>query len=331
MTQTLRASFQPLAAIEKVSYEGQPEHMKRYKSGYENFFNRLPVIKSTDQCLMKNISDSQNVFRELGEKLQTEDWVISESAALHPKEFSRSIIGLEEPIIYDDYVKQGKEIIVSKWGDGFSSPIHGHVEGYTHEYLIHGKLLISSYWMPYTGKRIVRYLQQKLYDKPGDLITGYFKSTSGMQRDSMIHSLKSIGNSASLHYVPEHSRDGNGNTFELEQFDNFYDPQVDDFKQVSSSEVTKNAIIGDVIMVRSDNVPYLGTRYIVITGPAIIKEYGLRREDIVIPAVKNNILDRLFHENRQLVLLKLTDTAKKAFHDFHGITVENNVVNLKNQ
>jgi hypothetical protein len=79
---------------------------------------------------------------------------------------------------------------------------------------------------------------------------------------------------------------------------------------------------GEVVMVRSSNVPDYGDHFIVITGHPIMKDHGLRPQDVAIQASTNGIsLLDLFDMEMGLTLLKLKKDARQAFHDFHGITM----------
>lgn len=96
---------------------------------------------------------------------------------------------------------------------------------------------------------------------------------------------------------------------------------------LDASEVTRvtgeQALIsqvGDVYLVRSQNVSSLGDHYIVIIGGLIQKPHGLRPEDIAyaIPDGQQTPLDA-FPPEEALVLLKLDDHARVRFYDAYGV------------
>lgn len=84
--------------------------------------------------------------------------------------------------------------------------------------------------------------------------------------------------------------------------------------------------IGEVALVKSISVTELGAHFIVITGPRVMKEHGLRPQTFTIPAKDDEILKTV---NRPLVLFHLNKQAKEEFYNFYGLELSNNSVNLK--
>jgi len=140
----------------------------------------------------------------------------------------------------------------------------------------------------------------------------------------IVHSFTSIGNSETLHYLPEHTRDGRDNGFVVEHFDDVYTLTEGDVVPVTGQQAYYSRI-GDVLLVRSKNVPDLGVHYIVITGAPVLKPWGLRPQDVAIVAPNNRLIEN-WQEDEQLVLLKLNQLAATAFREFHGIKVQDKKV-----
>jgi hypothetical protein len=167
--------------------------------------------------------------------------------------------------------------------------------------------------MPYPDRLIARHLDRRLFNKPGDIVADYYKEVGQkFSRQNLIHNFTSIGNSASLHYVPEHTRDGRDNQFSVESFDDFYELCGGEIINNPDASTMK---IGEVYLVRSSAVPYFKVHYIVITGEPIMKEAGLRPQDVVIPST-SKILDDI---EGDVVLMKLDYTTTKLFHQFHNL------------
>lgn len=328
--QFLTASNNPVDDIELIAYPGQPIERKMYHEGYEHFFENLPVLNDADPLLTEKIGVSKTIMQFLSKALQQDAWTTSLQPL--PSGFNRTILGMEAPIVgQDGHVKEGAEIVLARWGDGHTSPVHGHAAGYLHEELIFGKMRVNTYRITDPKNRIVRPVRTDIYDKPGTIASMY-TANNGDQRSALVHNFTSIGYSGTLHYLPEHTRDGRDNGYRVEYFEKYYALQETDFTQLKAQEGLEQLRIGDVALVRSQNVPEYGDHFIVITGKPILKEHGLRPQDFAIHApYASYVLDK-YDPIMGLRLLKLNDKAKAAFHEFHGITVENNTVNhIKNR
>jgi hypothetical protein len=96
--------------------------------------------------------------------------------------------------------------------------------------------------------------------------------------------------------------------------------------QVRSDEVeqisTENAMYlqkGDVVLVRSANVPNYGDHFIVVTGKPIQKQWGMRPQTIeFFTETAKEVLDNFLPYNG-VVALKLKPSIKEAFHKLHGM------------
>ena len=322
----LVASKTPEKDVELVSYVGQDPRKKMYKSGYEIYFEEMPVLVEDDPLFEQKAYLSKVVMQQLGKRLvQKADWLKTNVPGVG--EFFRNIVAMEPPVLLDDEVKEGAEFVVAQWGDGFTSPVHGHATGYMHEEVLFGKVLVNSYRMVNPTSTVVRPVKTEIVTE-GTFVSEYapHSEANPFKRQTLIHNFTSIGYSATLHYLPEHVRDGRDNQFTVQHFDDVFSyKEGEDLTQITAQQGF-SLKPGDVALVRSSNVPEYGDHYIVITGPVVVKEHGIRPQDTSIAAPKaSKILDK-YTPIQGLTLLKLNDAAKAYFLEFHGITVENNKV-----
>lgn len=315
----LEASTTPKDDIEKIAYSGQDPLRKMYRSGYELYMDIMPVLRDNDPQLDEKIKLSKDVMHGLAEELHDSSWV----REMEPEKngFNRTILAIAPPkVTAGGSFEEGPEFVLAKWGDGHTSPVHGHSVGYMHEDIIFGKMRVNTYRMTSPSSKVVRPISVQIVEK-GTFVSSYNPKDIEQQfkRQSLVHNFTSIGFSASLHYLPEHTRDGRDNQFVVEFFDDFFEYDAMDFRQITGKEAMY-ARKGDVILVRSLNVPEYGDHYIVITGAPVMKEHGLRPQDVAIPAPTNILLDK--HEPKNgVILLKLNDRARVAFHKFHDISL----------
>lgn len=329
-TQYFKASKNPSQAIATVTYSGQELKRRLYQAGYESYMDALPVLNASDVNLTSKLQASQSVMNALASELVSEGgWATEEDVP--DGDFKRVIIAIEDPLvsIADEHlaVTEGKEIIVAKWGDGFSSPVHGHAAGFLHEELLSGQMLVHLYRMISPESNVVRPVSTDIY-KGHKVIASSFSTPPAdakFKRQSLVHNFQSIGQSSSLHYVPEHTRDGRDNSFKVEFFDDKNGLSIDEVTQITGRDgmyLRK----GEVCLVRSTNVPEYGDHYIVITGQPVMKEHGLRPKDVAIQAPSASSFLNQFELRNGLTLLKLKPEAARRFREFHGINIENGEV-----
>lgn len=317
----LKASKNPEEDIQMVMYPGQPEHMRKYQPGYEDFFNQLFVLEDNDVLLEAKLKHNTTIMESLGNYLLGDKWLNSNLPA--PGKFERHILAIQDPEMgVDNRVNhEGAEIVIAKWGDGHASPVHGHADGHLYEQILTGKMKVNIYRMHDREKGVVRLVKTDLIEN--QLLISKFSKKNPMakwKRENVIHNFVSVGESVSLHFLPEHTRDGRDNTFQVEYFEDSFTFGSKSFERISAQEGMYSRI-GDVILVRSSNVPELKDHYIVITGHPVMKEHGMRPQDVAIDAPHASyILDEC--EDNGLILLKLKPEVKALFLAFHGITIE---------
>lgn len=327
----LKASNNPLDDLNAVAYEGQPIENRMYKSGYEEYFESLPVLNDNDMRLQLKVDYSKVLMNQLADRLKNDPW----TASLKPLDggFNRTILAMEKPeTVFEPeggylkgHTREGSEIVLARWGDGKTSPVHGHGDGLLYEQLIFGKMRVNTYRIIDQKNRIARPVETKIYNGFESIAVQYTRKQAHV-RSALVHNFTSIGYSASLHYVPEHTRDGRDNGFAVSYFEDFQFLNCKEFTQFNAQEGIANLRIGDVALVRSANVPEYGDHYIVITGKPILKEHGLRPQDVAIHAPYAGYALNMFEPIMGLTLLKLSDTLKDAFYNFHDIKMENGKV-----
>lgn len=332
--QTLEASKTPVYDIGKIAYEGQPANMRQYKHGYERWFEQLPLIhgRENNEALAYKVQRSNDVLQRLAESLKGIYWLRDNHPG--PGEFDRTILGLETPLrlppqLAGKEYREGAEIVVARWGDGFASPVHGHAAGLLHEQLISGKMRVNTYRRYTNG--VARIVETKIVT-PGTIASMYTKQSldpaMANERHALIHNFVSIGQSQSLHFVPEHTRDGRDNYYAVEWFQDEYD-LTGKVERITSQQGLRLQV-GDVALVRSTNVPDYGDHFIIITGHPVIKEHGLRPQDLAASdGARKTILDQ-YQPQHGLTLLKLNPEAAEAYREFHGIQIIDRKVILPN-
>lgn len=325
-TRFYEASKRPMEDMNLIAYPGQPYRQRMYRPGYEQYLNRLQVIEpdSVNEC---QVNGNRTTIQKLAGELRNTQWL--QAAYMGENEFARTVLALEQPKIMKcgalKTYKESVELIVAQWGNGFSSPVHGHAAGYMHEEILFGKMLVNTYRLMGEDGNIVRPLRTDIVG-PGTFVSQYSPAAQNarFKRQNLIHNFTSIGTSSSLHYLPEHTRDGRDNGFAVQYFDDYFPMIKKDVTRVTSIQALYSQI-GEVILVRSSAVPEYGDHYIVITGRPVVKEHGVRPQDVAIQAPKNKLLNE-YTMNIGLTLLKLNKPATEAFLQYHGIVIDNGKV-----
>lgn len=310
----MKSSTTPLQAIQAVTYPGQSPERRMYHPGYDHYMDMMPEISKTDLFIPEKVAQAKSVMQRLADQLKQSEWI--KQNPLGEGGFDRTILAIENPIEVDaefpggQVVKEGSEIVMARWGNGFTSPVHGHAAGYMHEEILFGKMRVNTYQI--VGEKLVRPLRTEIVGE-GTFVSQF---SDQPERTTLIHNFTSIGFSASLHFLPEHTRDGRDNRFEVEEFN---DISAADLTQITAQD-GMYLQIGDVALVRSTNVPEYGDHFIVITGHPVVKEHGLRPQDTAIMASKkmSQLLDS-FEQKMGLTLLKLSAEAATNFKNFHNI------------
>lgn len=314
----------PIQDIMRVAYKGQNPDLRQYRN-YSSFLARMPKMHDDDLYLVDKFIETRNVLEELSTKVAEDKWF--DKNAPNEGKFKRTIIAMEAPIKTKNGIKEGAELVVAQWGNNFQSPVHGHNTGYMHEEIIKGKFLVNMFRLHDEDAGVVRPVVSFVKEK-GVFVSEHNKANSKhkYKRQTLIHNFRSIGATTSLHYLPEHTRDGRDNGFIVERFGDVRNIYKDYVKQLSTEQALEQLQIGDVAIVRSANVPELGDHYVVIVGDKVMKANGLRQQDKSIDAPDaKGVLDA-FEPINGLTLLKLKKELRKEFLEFHGIKVIKGIV-----
>lgn len=321
----LQPSTNPIDDIARIAYMGQPLEMRMYKEGYEDYFAGMPILQDDSKYLHERVQLTKSTVKLLANELRDDPWTASLQPL--PGRFNRTILGLEAPaVLQDGTLKEGTELVLARWGDGHTSPVHGHAAGYLHEELLFGQMRVNTYRIIDAVNRIARPLRTDIYSEPGTIASMY-TAKNNTERSALVHNFTSVGYSASLHYLPEHTRDGRDNRFTVDYFEDEFALDWGAFTQINAQQGLWELKVGDVALVRSGNVPEYGDHYIVVTGRPVLKPNGLRPMDVAIHAPHAGYVFEGFKDILGLTLLKLNDGLKQSFLDFHGIKiVGNNVI-----
>lgn len=300
--QTLTVSPDPIQEIDKAAYIGQNPKMRMWKPGYEHWFNEFPVLSSPR--LNEKVFYTKTIMQNIANHLSGQSWIYTD--APQPGEFDRTIIGIQKG--------GGTEVIVARWGKGFSSPVHGHASGYMHEEIITGKMRVNTFRQKDPFSNVVVPFKTEIVER-GTFVSKWSDATRSIfPRPHLIHNFTALTPAVSLHYLPEHTRDGRDNGFNVEWFD----CDSHDLEQIGIPQSLR-MIPGNVCLVRSSNVPDLGDHYIIVTGKPVMKPWGLRPQEHVIGAPNMTELLDKYKPVGGLTLLRLHPFAQKEFLKHHGI------------
>jgi hypothetical protein len=335
--ETHKESVTPIDDIRLITPAGQDPKRRMFRPGYRGYLGNIPVLRDGDELLIPKLHYAQGVMEVLADRLIEESWFHQDPPP--QMGFDRTILAIEPPTkrclngqsldAGFDIAKENAEIIVARWGDGHSSPVHGHANGFLHESILSGKMRVNIYRLVDETTRKVRLVKTNIESSGTFLSTFTPPSNSGVERNAYIHNFTSIGNSATLHFIPEHTRDGRDNRFEVEYFEDLHELTEDMFDRITSKEGLQLKR-GEVVLVRSTNVPEYGDHYIVITGSPVMKEHGMRPQDEAIYAPNTSaLLDKVGLQNG-LTLLRMKPFIAEKFLQFHDIKVEGNSVIFPN-
>lgn len=322
----LQSTNTPLEDLELLAVPDQDPKRRGYRTGYEKFFDIMPVIGDQDNAPSLKARLARTTMDLLAEHIIADNWLTEKDQG--EGDFARTIIGMEKPMLMSDthgttnltWTEEGAEFLVAHWGIGFTSPVHGHSPGYLHEAVLKGKIRVNTYQMIDSMSQTVRLAATTIADQ-GTFISQFAPGRRyHWKRSVLIHNFVALEPSHSLHYVPEHTRDGRDNQFYPEYFEDIYDLSPQDLHQLDPKEAMYSKP-GTVILVRSAGVPEYGDHYIVITGPPVLKPNGLRPQDVVFDAPHTSHIFAGFQPQEGVTLLQLDRYATEAFFDFHNIQV----------
>lgn len=283
------------------------------------FMSLMPVISGPDS---PHFPMAEWVMSTLGAAVSHEGSLMYADPGAG--QFHRDILVSEPPIISGDGIlKHGAEMAVVNWGEGFSTPIHLHNQGYVYEKLLGGRLLEIEYVRTAAGSNVLRQKKATIFEHNAIMERRYLSTTH-----EAIHSVRALESSTSVHFFPDHRSINPKSPFVVDYFEDVFALDMNDVYPVSH-ETYMSAEVGRVFLVRSSRIPGLGDHYIVVTGDAVQKPWGLRllNDTIVAPThVAKYLLDYYEDGNPYgttefygATILHLNREAEKNFKLFHNI------------
>jgi|GEM_PF-4236542 hypothetical protein len=301
-TKYYHASTNPLLTI-AAGVPGNEAQLKLYRPGYEHYLNETPVIDGQDAQRKRAVT--LDMFSELAQTLKKQNW----AKASDDMKFN-----LDRTTLAIDDMTSARYTMV-RWKSGLVSQIHAHDEAYQLEALISGKILSSVFHRTDPFKNTVRYVRTDIVTE-GVYTNFYHTPADGKM---LIHSAVTLLPSTTLHFVSDvDTAKLMSSPFNLELFDDKVRLTKKDVVRISEEHAARLQI-GDVVLVKSNNVPELGMHYIIIEGEPVTKPHGLRPQTITIPAGTNQLLLDPEYRKDPLVLLKLNEPAARTFLKFHNI------------
>jgi len=342
----LEPARDPKRAIEMLRMPHQPDIRLMWQGGgFDDLMAQMPVIdpKQVDQSA--EVAATRSLMEIL--RLRVMDKIERGEIVIPPipeGEMGRIILAVEEPKQGIDAngnatLLPGTEIVLAIWGKGYSSPVHGHAPGYVYEDAISGSFDVRMFRL--TGDS---YNRQAVYEKtvyqngPGIFCSEFRQDVGQAPRTELIHNFRANVQSVSLHILPEHVRDGSGNEIRVVNTPESAPPpdyitrldfqpglnlRDEEVTRIPRADLLKGMQIGDVYLVRSTNVAFLGDHFVVISGGLIEKPHGRRPQDITVqvPLGEQTPLDAITGRD-DVVALKLSDTARTRFFNLYGFPEE---------
>ncbi len=331
----LEPSADPERALEKLAMAHQPPIRRMYRPGFDDLMREMPAIDARSADQSEQVAETVAVLERMRERVMANIGALN-IPDIPPGEFGRIILAVEEPKEEGNILIPGTEVVLALWGEGFTSPVHGHAPGYIHEDLLGGAFDVHLY--KETGDprdRKAVYQRTVAQTEPGIFYREYVQDHGQEKRSALIHNFRARRQSISMHYLPEHVRDGNANRFRVvnnaesapvpsyikqAEFRPGLKLAESDVRRVTKEEVLKEFKVGDVYLVRSENVAFLGPHFVVITGGMVEKPHGKRPQDLtfLVPDGEKTPLDN-YDWTESLVVLKLEESAKKAFYEHYEL------------
>ncbi len=223
---TMKHASEPEQLLEKLAFENQPPSHRVWQPGFEHYLEKMPVIDAS--ASPESQEEAVALTRELMDQISLEvadrvnELNIPEVKA---GEFGRVILGIEEPKGMNTETGKpipGTEFVLAVWGEGFTSPVHGHAPGYIHEQLVRGGFDVFLYKEVEGGteddRLVIPHTTLKV-DTPQIFYSEFVQADiSKRARYALVHNFTATAKeenadhpTLSTHYLPEHVLNGNGN------------------------------------------------------------------------------------------------------------------------
>lgn len=334
--QFLSPSRDPESAIERLSEPGSDPIKRMWRPGFDHLMSEMPVIDPRQEDQSLQVAMTAEVLSRMA-ALVEERLPHLNLPHIGDGQFGRVILAIEEPKEVGGKLVPGTEIVLAIWGKGFASPVHGHAAGYLHEQLIQGAFDVHLFrGIGESSSRLAVYDRTIQQTEPGIFYSEFKRERGQEKRSEVIHNFVARQLTYSLHYLPEHVRNGVENMFSVVNtpesgalpawtqtlpYRPGFEVTADEVTRATPASLAKNLEVGDTFLVRSKSVPFLGPHFAVITSTEFVeKPHGLRPQDVSIPLPHTlaTPLDN-FGVQDTLVLLKLNDAARDRLHEHYGI------------
>jgi hypothetical protein len=211
--QYLKPSSRPEEVLELLASPEQPKRSRMYRPGFDHYLSRMPHIDARHPNPAEEVALTLKVMEAIAAdvtgKLNDLDLPL-----IPDRQFGRVILGIEDPTDVNGELVPGTEVVLALWGNGFQSPVHGHAAGYIHEGLLKGSFDVHLYkQVGQPEDRTVVHERTIVQDTPGTFYSSFVQEAGQAYRSALIHNFTARERSFSLHYLPEHVRDGKKNGF----------------------------------------------------------------------------------------------------------------------
>jgi hypothetical protein len=334
----LTPSTDPRAALQKLAMEHQPPIKRMYRPGFDDLMNEMPHIDATQADQRAQVAATTAVLAKMHERVMKNLDKLN-IPTIGEGQFGRIILAVEEPRQVGQELIPGTEVVLALWGKGFSSPVHGHAPGFIYEHLLVGGFDVHLYdRVGHSDNREARYVRTISQREPGVFYTEFVQDKGDAPRSALVHNFRAAEFTISMHYLPEHVRDSSANGFRVINTPNSgklpeymktlpHKPGLvvtsDDVTRVTGEQISATYRVGDVYLVRSQNVAFMGPHYVIITGGMVDKPHGRRPQDfaVLVPHDEITPLDgyNAYDPTQPLVALRLHDEARRAFYRHYDI------------
>jgi len=201
-----RETFRALPAkeAEKAFQRINTNPNNSYQPGFEFYLNYIPVIHGKDDPKIGEKKDYiADIIGDLAERLMQESWVLDNWPAPHQM-LNRVMLGIDEVT--------GGELVMVRWNP-IETPIHGHQYGQMIDFLVKGKAKEIEYEIQDEKQRKVQEIGFHEFKSMEVLSNDFHAAETLVSRGALIHKFIPIMKCITLHYIPEHPRDGKGNLF----------------------------------------------------------------------------------------------------------------------
>ncbi len=212
----MEPSTRPEELLDLMKTENQPPRSRLFRPGFEHMMRLLPKIDAKHPNPAEEVELTRRVMASIAHEVTARIDQL-DLPEIPDGEFGRVILAIEEPQeLEGGELLPGTEVVLALWGKGFQSPVHGHAPGYIHEALISGAFDVHLYKQ--TGNpadRLVVPDKTIIQDVPETFYSQFVQDTGQIVRSALIHNFTARMPSRSLHYLPEHVRDGADNRFRV--------------------------------------------------------------------------------------------------------------------